>query len=431
MIKIKLYPTHQQKTQLRKMFGTHRSIYNKLVEVSREDCYSLSKKALADKYRGISQKHSLEKHLPSYHLEVPEEVMNSTYRDFVKAIVASKALFKSLKSKQTKTSFPSLKFKSRRNNSTSIELQARGIKAICEDVKAVCFAPKYFGFRKGAGIRIKEDLPSLDYSVRLQMTREGAFYMCVPRHKLFTQETKNRTCAIDPGVRDFITIYDPKGLTMGVNDSNDAVFRRCLLIDKLKSKLSKSTCRRERHRLNRLICRLFQRVKCMVKDMHHKCAKWLSDNYDEVLLPVFNTSDMTKKQSRISSSVSRSMLTWSHYSFRMLLADKMQRSGGRLIECSEEWSSKTCSACGVLNRKLTSQKKFTCGCGHTLDRDVNAARNIYLMNEHKLASAPVAETAGTPTSRSLAEQSEVDPSHGCVVINATNSLRCASCCNAY
>jgi transposase len=385
------------------MFGTHRAIYNKLVEVSRADCYSLSKKALADKYREISQKRSLEKHLPAYHLEVPEEVMDSTYRDFIKAIVASKALFKSLKSKQSQTSFPSLKFKSRKDNTTSIELRARGIKTICADVKAVCFAPKYFGFKKGAGVRIKEDLPPLDYSARLQMTREGDFYMCVPRYKIFSQETKNRTCAIDPGVRDFITIYDPKGLTMGVTDSKEAVFRRCLLIDKLKSKLSKSTCRRERHRLNHLIYRLFQRVKCMVKDMHNKCAKWLSDNYDEVLLPVFNTSDMTKKQSRISSQTSRSMLTWSHYSFRMLLTDKMQRSGGRLIECSEEWSSKTCSACGVLNRKLTSQKKFTCGCGHVLDRDVNGARNIYLMNEHRLVSAPVAETAGTPTSRSLAE----------------------------
>ena len=385
------------------MFGTHRSIYNKLVEVSRDDCYSLSKKALADKYRGISQKHSLEKHLPAYHLEVPEEVMDSTYRDFVKAVVASKALFKSLKAKDKNTSFPSLKFKSRKDNTTSIELRARGIKSICGDAKAVCFAPKYFGFKKGAGIHIKEDLHPLDYSVRLQMTREGHFYMCIPRYRTFSQETKHRACAIDPGVRDFITVYDPSGLTMGITDSKEAVFRRCLLIDKLKSKLSKSTCRRERHRVNRLIYRLFQRVKYMVKDMHHKCAKWLSDNYDEVLLPVFNTSDMTKKQSRISSQTSRSMLTWSHYSFRILLTDKMQRSRGRLIECSEEWSSKTCSACGVLNRKLTSQKKFTCGCGHVLDRDVNAARNIYLMNEHLLVSAGVAGTAGMPTSRSLAE----------------------------
>ncbi|KAF4031365.1 Helix-turn-helix domain [Phytophthora infestans] len=94
VIKIKVYPTKEEKTLLTKMFGTHRAIYNKLVESSRGDCYKLNKKELAEKYRGFSQKHSIADYLPTFHSEVPEETMDSTYRDFVKATESSKALYK-------------------------------------------------------------------------------------------------------------------------------------------------------------------------------------------------------------------------------------------------------------------------------------------------------------------------------------------------
>ena len=40
-------------------------------------------------------------------------------------------------------------------------------------------------------------------------------------------------------------------------------------------------------------------------------------------------------------------------------------------------SSKTCSSCGKINKELTlSMREWTCGCGVTHDRDINAAINI-------------------------------------------------------
>lgn len=49
-------------------------------------------------------------------------------------------------------------------------------------------------------------------------------------------------------------------------------------------------------------------------------------------------------------------------------------------------TSKTCSACGLVKAKLgLSERVFTCdGCGSSLDRDINAARNIAAV-----ASVPV------------------------------------------
>lgn len=80
------------------------------------------------------------------------------------------------------------------------------------------------------------------------------------------------------------------------------------------------------------------------------------------------------------------MLCWSHYKFKELLRHKMNMNGNELIDCTEEYTSKTCTRCGRLNHLLDSSKTFTCpykDCNLKIDRDIGAARNIYLKN-HKL-----------------------------------------------
>ncbi len=386
-MKIKLKITKEQKVLLNNIFGTHRAIYNKLVDVSKDDCYKLNKKELAIKYREISQKHSLEKYLPNYHLDVPEEVMDSTYRDFIKSIDSSKALHKSLKENNKKTTFPTLTFKSRKDNSSSIEIRSRSIKEC--DNKQIRFFSTYFNFKKNEGFNALNNLPELNYSIRLLRTRNQQYYLCIPIYKEFKQTLNNKVCAIDPGVRDFLTLYDPDGNTLGITDKDNHVFRRCLEIDRLKSKLttlSGKLNKWKRKRINQKIYNLYQRIKNMISDMHHKTSSWLSTTYTEILLPKFETSEMTSKQKRLSSKTSRKMLLWSHYKFKELLRYKMSRSGGRLIDCIEPYTSKTCTKCGRINRNLRHEKEFNCSkCSNILDRDINAARNIYLMNEHLLS----------------------------------------------
>jgi putative transposase len=65
----------------------------------------------------------------------------------------------------------------------------------------------------------------------------------------------------------------------------------------------------------------------------------------------------------------------------VLLKYKMDRAGDVLVECGEEYTSKTCSACGELNVALGGSREFRCQCcrGH-FDRDINAARSIYMKN---------------------------------------------------
>ncbi|WP_190047594.1 RNA-guided endonuclease InsQ/TnpB family protein, partial [Streptomyces galilaeus] len=64
--------------------------------------------------------------------------------------------------------------------------------------------------------------------------------------------------------------------------------------------------------------------------------------------------------------------------FRSMLEDKAQWYNREVIAV-DRWfpSSKLCSACGSLRLKMPLHvRTWTCDCGTTHDRDVNAAKNI-------------------------------------------------------
>ena len=70
--------------------------------------------------------------------------------------------------------------------------------------------------------------------------------------------------------------------------------------------------RRKRMRLAQR--RIRKRIRNLVDELHHQCARWLVDNFDLILLPTFEVSQMVKRGVRkIRSKSVRSMLTWAHY----------------------------------------------------------------------------------------------------------------------
>ncbi len=88
--------------------------------------------------------------------------------------------------------------------------------------------------------------------------------------------------------------------------------------------------------------------------------------------PVFTTTGSR----RGSGPPARSALRWSQ--LRSMLEYKAQWYGREVIAV-DRWfpSSKLCSACGRLRQKMPLHvRTWTCDCGTTHDRDVNAAKNI-------------------------------------------------------
>ena len=80
---------------------------------------------------------------------------------------------------------------------------------------------------------------------------------------------------------------------------------------------------------------------------------------------------------KAKSGLNRSILEqgWSDLTAKM--AYKAEERGIHLVKVDPKNTSQECSGCGVVVKKGLSIRTHTCPqCGLTLDRDVNAARNI-------------------------------------------------------
>jgi transposase len=122
-----------------------------------------------------------------------------------------------------------------------------------------------------------------------------------------------------------------------------------------------------------------------VDDLHWKTCNWLLTHFETILLPEFAVSNMVKKRNVkkrrcISRKTTGQMLSLRHYVFRQrLIAKATEYPGTRILTCTEEYTSKTCGLCGWQNDNLGDSKIFACPtCKTTIDRDVHAARNIFL-----------------------------------------------------
>ena len=109
----------------------------------------------------------------------------------------------------------------------------------------------------------------------------------------------------------------------------------------------------------------------------------MCETFHAILLPVFETSNMVTKKDgkrRLRAKSVRSLLTWSHFRFRQRLQAKCREYPHcEVVLVTEEYTSQTCGQCGALHTKLGASKLFTCPqCAFSMDRDVNAARNILL-----------------------------------------------------
>ncbi|WP_148129306.1 RNA-guided endonuclease TnpB family protein, partial [Dulcicalothrix desertica] len=154
-------------------------------------------------------------------------------------------------------------------------------------------------------------------------------------------------------------------------------------LDKLKSRHDKSVGRnfkRLRYKLRQAMERIRTRIKNLRSECHKQVASYLAKNYDVIVLPTFETSEMVvKKKRKLKNKTARAMMTWAFYQFSQTLEHLCNRYGSKLVRITEEYTSKTCTKCGHVHRKLGSSKNFKCpNCGYEIDRDFNGAVGIFL-----------------------------------------------------
>lgn len=177
-----------------------------------------------------------------------------------------------------------------------------------------------------------------------------------------------------------------KGARLSMSEDITAHFkviislRLCYHLDDLifrSTKVKAKTCKCHHNTCNRL--RL--RIRNLVDELHHKVARFLVENFDGILLPTFEVSEMVLRSGRkIQSKSVRQMLTWSQYQFKIFLRSKAFEYEKTVINCCEAYRSKTGSRTGELIDNLGGKKVIKSEIdGRQMDRYPKGVRGFFLL----------------------------------------------------
>lgn len=173
--------------------------------------------------------------------------------------------------------------------------------------------------------------------------------------------------------------------------------KQVLKIHKEKKALKKeiSKLKRSIKKRREIVLKQNAHVRNKVTDLHRKTIKYYCENYEYIILPDFDGVRIAKLLKRQGMPQEcRKVLEISHSKLRERLKTKVEMyEGVKLLIGTEEYTSKTCGKCGRIE---TEKKERASGtktkrnrivecvkCKIEVDRDINAARNILILNATK------------------------------------------------
>jgi putative transposase len=147
---------------------------------------------------------------------------------------------------------------------------------------------------------------------------------------------------------------------------------------KRQRRLVKSLFRKQKGSRNRResagkLARHHRRVANVRRHFLHQTSNELAKNHDRLVIEDLNVSGMLANH-RLARAISDAGWT----EFARLLGYKQAWRDGELV-IADRWypSSRLCPQCDAIRSDLTlADRVFTCGCGHSADRDANAATNL-------------------------------------------------------
>lgn len=349
--KYRIYPTNAQQSQINQFCGAARWLWNEYL--SREvEYYRQEKKfhwytGIAKQIKPLKEQHPWLKQIPS---QVPQQV--------------AKTLDQALRSKfRHGRGFP--KYKKKRNGFGSYSMPQTNNHIRLHGTTHVQL-PKLGLVR----IKFHRELPSEISSatvIRDQDRYYVSFVVRVTKQSQIREIPKHQAIGIDLGLSDFITTSD------GAKTNNLKPFRkkqRQLRIRQRRlSKKTNASNNREKQRIKTY--KVHRKIKEQRKHFHHVIANDLLNSYDLICAEDLNVKGLMR--TKLAKSISDT--GWSN--FVSILQYKAELLGKSVVSISRfDPSSKTCNRCGTKQPMPLHKRTFVCDCGHTMDRDHNAALNI-------------------------------------------------------
>ena len=356
--RVRIYPTKEQRSLLRKWFGVQRLVYNRAIELYNDKDFEIRN------WMKLSQ-YILTELNKDYIKSVPYKIKSAAVKD---AYISWNTNCK--KAKKTGKTF-SLRFKSRKDKVQSCYISKSAVSELG------------IYHTKSGRMRFAQTEWFVDAEIsdcRL-IYDHGRWFLSIPR-KITTQctsENQGGAVAVDPGIRNFGSYFSTDGRFGWVGQmAFERVLKLNLRIDKLRSIIAISDDRPYKSRLRRAINRMYHKIQDLVDELQWKFIDFLTKEFTTVIFPPFNVSDMTKAGNRkIRKVVVRSMMSLRFYEFKERLKNKCKERHVLFIEQDESWTSKTNSFNGDVMTNLGGREYFN-HLGVRINRDLNGSRNILL-----------------------------------------------------
>jgi len=205
----------------------------------------------------------------------------------------------------------------------------------------------------------------------------------LPKHQA------NEAVGVDLGIHslahtsDGVSILAPKPLKKGLRALRRASRRL--------SKKQKGSFKRAKQKLR--VQRLHMKISNIRKDNLHKISSYLTSLYKNIAIENLNVSGMLKNH-----KLSRAISDLGFSELRRQLEYKSKMYGTSLHIADRFFpSSKMCCSCGCIKEELSlKERTYSCSCGNSLDRDLNASlnlRNLICIGPARSESTPREMTA--------------------------------------
>lgn len=365
MFKYRIFPTHKQETKLNETLEACWWLYNHLLE-QRKAAYEQDGQSLS-LYQQQAIYPLLKAEQPSLATVYSQVLQNVA----VRLDLAMQAFFRRVKAGET-PGYPRLKGKSRYDSFTypqsGFKIDEQG-KLYASDI----------GHLK---IVLHRPLRGTSKTLTICRFSTGKWYACF---SVECEPERLSACpdqvGIDVGLKTFAT------LSTGEEIANPRFFRteeKALAnVQRKHSKLEKGTPARRKHR--QAVARVHERIRFRRDNFTHQESRQIVDRFGIICVEALHVKRMT-----YNHCLSKSIHDASWSAFFSKLACKAEEAGRRSIAVNPAYTSQECSRRHHRHVMPLSERTYHCPCCLlSMDRDLNAARNILAVGLHSIGTQPV------------------------------------------
>jgi len=334
---------------MNKHFGCVRFVYNYFLN-ERKEQYQADKKTdnyygQAKTLTGLKKEEETEwlKEVNSQTLQFALRTLDTAYVNFFRG----------------NTQFPRFKSKNRKNTFT--------VPQHTKVIDGRIYAPK---FKEGIKVNIHREIKGEIGKFTISKTPTGKYFVSILTEQEYVPSGKTgKSVGIDLGLKHFAITSD--GVKHKNNRYTKRYARKLAKAQKHLSRKKKGSNSYEKQR--RKTALIYEKIAHTRHDVLHKVSQSIVSDYDVICLEDLNVKGMIKNR-KLSKHIADA--SWSM--FVQLVEYKANWNDKTVVKINRWYpSSKTCSVCGYINQDLNlSDREWTCGNGHVLDRDLNASANI-------------------------------------------------------